>query len=115
MIEIKRNAFSIIAYNESEGRGIYLPVSESTDIDEFVKEVKRIANDMKFGIILSPLTYYPEDPRSYHPMQKYFETEKKQGAQIFKNDAEVKKLYKFFFSHSIIQISPSGPSYFFCL
>lgn len=111
MLEIKRNTYSVIAYDESEGRGISFPTNDSTDVNLFVQEIQQLANDMHLGIVIVPLVFDSRYETNYFPMSKYLEG--KEGPQVLNDDNEVKALYDFYFTHSITQIGPRGIKFIF--
>ena len=111
MLEIKRSNYCVIAYDESEGRGIAFPANDSISINGFVEELQELAEDMKPGLVIVSLVFDPKYDTNYCPMSKYLEG--KEGPQILNDDNEVKGLYDFYFSHSIPEISPMSINYIF--
>lgn len=111
MIEIKRNASSVIAFDESEGRGITFPVNDSIAVEQFVEEVQKISETMKYGLVLVVLLFDPRYNDNYRPMQKFLEG--KEGPQVLEDDANVRMLYGYYFSHAIPELSPGRVNYIF--
>lgn len=111
MIEIKRNASSVIAFDESEGRGITFPTNDSVSIEQFIEEVQKISETMKYGLVLVVLLFDPKYKENYRPMSKFLEG--KDGPQVLEDDATVRKLYGYYFSHAIPELSPGRVNYIF--
>ena len=111
MLEIKRGNCCVIAYDESEGRGIAFPANDSISINDFIEEFQELAEGMKAGLVIVFLVFDPRYDINYRPMSKYLEG--KESPQILNDDNEVKGLYDFYFSHSILEISPMGVNFIF--
>ena len=94
MVKIIRCTFSIIAYDESENRGILFPVAESTKLDDFVTESREVALSLKKGLKWTTLVYNPMYVTNYRPMEYFLHGRK---SDLFRDDREVVYLYKCYF------------------
>lgn len=124
MFKIDRHTKCIIAYDETEKRGIVFPARDfrqapsaieehfsqreeliEKESEEFLHEAFQKAQGMSCGIILSVLSYDEGFEINYKPLKKFFDKIGK-GAEVFEDDAMVEELYKFFFKNSILQLAP---------
>ena len=47
MIEIKRNDYSVIAFDKGEERGIVFPTNSSVKLEQFEEEAEKVAKAIK--------------------------------------------------------------------
>ena len=103
MVEIMRNTYSVIVYDETQERGIAFPASKEIEIQQFVEELKQIANsdEIEAGTRITGLVF--ED--SCRPMKEFLED--KQGREpVLDDDKQAKELYNFYYKHSMPMIGP---------
>ena len=111
MIEIKRNDYSVIAFDKGEERGIVFPTNSSVKLEQFEEEAEKVAKAIQEPLIVVILLYDPKYKRNHEPLQKFLEG--KEGPQVLENDAVVCELYGYFFSHAIPALTPDGIDYIF--
>ena len=114
MIKILRKKYCVIAYNEDENRAIAFPRNTKVKVNDFINELKEIAEkaeEIRAGIVVVSLVFDPKYKENYEPMKKFLQN--KNSPILLRSDKKVKELYDFYFSNAIIQLSPAGPSYCF--
>ena len=111
MIKIERNQQCVIVYDEDESRGIAFPSGENTDVKQYVAELQKCAEVIRPGIVLIPLLFDLRYKENSRPMQLFLESNDIQS--VLEDDTTAEKLYKFYFEHAILQISPTSRSHIF--
>ncbi len=114
MVQIKRSACSVIVYDEEQGKGIAFPANPAVEIEQFVKELQQItcSNEIiKPGVVITPMVFDPQFESNYRPMSEFLED--KVGTQILDDDQQAEELYRFYYTHAMLVLSPGGVSFMY--
>lgn len=112
MVKIKRYEQYVIVYDEEKRRGITFPVSETVNIDQYVEELRKIADsdEIEAGLRVIPLVFDSFYEVSYRPIKEFLEDK---DSAYLDDDEHAKELYEFYFQHSMPQVSPGSVDYIY--
>ena len=112
MIEIRKQRTLVVVYDESENRGIAYPVKQTIGVDVYVAELRKLAANMKYGMIIIPLIPDSLYFDNYYPLKRFMDVKKRKYKDL-ERDLVAEQLYNFYFKHAVLQIGSESASYIF--